>query len=83
MPIFQKSFIETECEQCRKPFSVSTGGVCERCRRILCNDHLHGSLVRRVAIAFGARMLCVKCRAGEVVAAVDQPTPSRLPRDGN
>jgi hypothetical protein len=61
--IFKKANFETECDACHKPFSVSTGGVCERCRRILCNDHLHGSLARRIAIGFGAPMICVRCRA--------------------
>lgn len=63
-PFFRKSVFETECDECRKPFPVNTGGVCERCRRILCNDHLHGSVARRVAIAFGAPYLCLRCRAG-------------------
>ena len=60
--IFRKSIFKTECDECRKPFPVNTGGVCERCRRILCNDHLHGSIARRVAIAFGAPYLCLRCR---------------------
>lgn len=63
MQIFKKANLETQCDACRKPFSVSTGGVCERCRRILCNDHLHGSILRRVAIGFGAPIVCVRCRA--------------------
>lgn len=63
-PFFRKSVFETECDECGAPFAVNTGGVCERCRRILCNDHLHGSVVRRVAIAFGAAYRCQRCRAG-------------------
>jgi hypothetical protein len=55
---------KTECDQCHKPFPVNTGGVCDRCRRILCNDHLHGSFVRRMAIALGATNRCADCRAG-------------------
>lgn len=64
MQIFRKSIFSTECDECRKPFPVNTGGVCERCRRILCGAHLHGSIGRRVAMAFGAPMQCVRCRAG-------------------
>jgi hypothetical protein len=59
----------TECDECRKPFPVNTGGVCVQCRRILCNTHLHGSFVRRIAIARGAEYRCVDCREGRGPAA--------------
>lgn len=65
MPIFQKSIFRTECDECKLPFAVNTGGVCVTCRRILCSSHLHGSIVRKLLIAFGAPMICVRCRAGE------------------
>ncbi|MBK8247592.1 MAG: hypothetical protein IPK85_09380 [Gemmatimonadetes bacterium] len=71
MPFFRSSIFRTECDACGKPFPVNTGGVCERCRRILCAEHLHGSFVRRIAIAVGAPMLCVTCRAGESPEAPD------------
>ena len=77
MPFFRKSIVETECDVCKKPFPVSSGGVCEQCRRILCNDHLHGSILRRAAIGFGARIICVSCRAGETPSAT---TPEKVPR---
>lgn len=64
MEILRRSMFKTECDECQKPFPVNTGGVCDRCRRILCNAHLHGSFVRRIAIALGAPNLCVDCRAG-------------------
>lgn len=64
MQIFRRSEFRTECDECGQKFPVNTGGVCERCRRILCNRHLHGSFFRRVAISFGAPYLCVSCRAG-------------------
>lgn len=64
MEFLRRSMFKTDCDQCRKPFPVNTGGVCDRCRRILCNDHLHGSFVRRIAIALGSNNLCVDCRAG-------------------
>jgi hypothetical protein len=65
MEVFRRSIFRTECDECRKPFPVNTGGVCDRCRRILCDKHLHGSLLRRWAIGFGAQYLCVACRAGK------------------
>jgi hypothetical protein len=67
MPIFRKSIMTTECDECRRPFAISSGGVCENCRRILCTKHLHGTLTRRIAIAFGAQMLCVRCRTGQPI----------------
>lgn len=69
MEILRKSMFRSDCDECRNPFPVNSGGVCERCRRILCNEHLHGSFVRRIAIAFGAPYVCVACRAGQT------PTP--------
>jgi hypothetical protein len=62
MVIFRKSIFYSECDECRQRFPVNTGGVCEQCRRILCTRHLHGSIARRIAIAFGARPVCVSCR---------------------
>jgi hypothetical protein len=62
-PFFRKSMFITECDECGNTFPVNTGGVCERCRRILCNTHLQGSMARRLAIAFGAPYVCVRCRA--------------------
>ena len=70
MPFFRKSIFHTECDECDRRFSVTSGGVCERCRRILCAAHLHGSIGRRLAIGFGARMLCVRCRTGESVESI-------------
>jgi hypothetical protein len=64
MEVFRKSIFRTECDECRKPFPVNTGGVCENCKRILCDRHLHGSFFRRMAIALGSPNRCVACRAG-------------------
>jgi hypothetical protein len=69
MEILRKSMFRTECDECRKPFPVNSGGVCETCRRILCNQHLHGSFARRIAIALGVPYKCVDCRAGRTPAA--------------
>lgn len=65
MEIFKRSDFKTECDECGKKFPVNTGGVCDNCRRILCNVHLHGSVVRRIAIALGAPYVCVACRNGQ------------------
>lgn len=64
MEVFRRSIFTTECDECHEEFAVNTGGVCVQCRRILCNRHLHGSAVRRVAIALGAQSVCVRCRSG-------------------
>lgn len=67
MPIFRKAIMSTECDECGRLFSISSGGVCETCRRILCTTHLHGSMTRRIAMAFGARIVCVRCRTGQPI----------------
>lgn len=73
MPIFRSSIFFTECDECNRRFPINKGGVCEKCRRILCPRHLHGSLLHRVQVAFGAPIHCVRCRAGETpVAPNDQ-----------
>ena len=63
MPFFKKSMFFSECDRCHVRFHIGQGGVCERCRKILCDNHLHGSLVRRVQVSFGAPVVCVACRA--------------------
>jgi hypothetical protein len=78
----RKSIFSTECDECHRPFAVNTGGVCERCRRILCNVHLHGTLWRKVAIAFGAPYLCVRCRAGFPAHSEAEEQPSGTSRRG-
>jgi hypothetical protein len=74
MPFFRPAIFRSECDACHRYFPVNTGGVCEHCRRILCADHLHGSITRRLAIAVGAPMICVDCRGG---AAVDEGPRNR------
>jgi len=69
MPFFKKSIFVSECDRCHARFHIGRGGVCERCKRILCDAHLHGSLVRRVQVSFGAPNICVSCRAGRLVAS--------------
>jgi hypothetical protein len=70
MPFFRKSIFQTECDECDRRFAVTSGGVCERCRRILCSTHLHGSLGRRIAMGLGAQMICRRCRAGQPINTI-------------
>ena len=44
---------------------IVRGGVCERCKRILCERHLHGSWLRRMRHDIGGAAICVKCRRSE------------------
>ena len=63
MPVFKKSIFFVDCDRCHVRFHIGAGGVCEECKRILCDAHLHGSLVRRVQVSFGAAPVCVTCRS--------------------
>ncbi|HEX6536280.1 MAG TPA: hypothetical protein VF041_16940 [Gemmatimonadaceae bacterium] len=65
LPIFRKSDVTADCEACGRRFDASGGGGCERCQRILCDEHLHGSWGRRMMVELGARAVCVSCRAEE------------------
>jgi hypothetical protein len=62
MPIFRESLFKADCDACGTRFSPGSGGVCVRCKRILCSYHLHGSIMRRLRVAYGAESLCVNCR---------------------
>ena len=59
---FRSSQITTDCDQCGGRVDMIKGGVCIRCRRILCYVHLHGSLLRRLLTDLGAETVCVECR---------------------
>jgi hypothetical protein len=61
--LFRDSVISTDCDQCGGRVDVVKGGVCVRCRRILCFTHLYGSFVRRLLTDLGASTICVRCRA--------------------
>jgi len=65
---FLPSEFGTECDACNARFDISAGGACVKCRRILCERHLHGSWVRRLRVGLGASPVCVDCRAGRVVS---------------
>ena len=62
---FQRSQLFTQCEECRRTVNLSHAGACSRCRRILCNTHLHGSFLRRLIVDIGADAVCLRCRAGQ------------------
>ena len=64
---FRSSQVFTDCDQCHGRVDLIKGGVCTTCRRILCYNHLHGSLWRRLVTDLGARTVCVQCRAGVLV----------------
>jgi hypothetical protein len=66
---FRDTTLSTDCDACGGRVDVIQGGVCERCRRILCFRHLHGSWARRLATELGAATHCVDCRAGRAVEA--------------
>jgi hypothetical protein len=69
MPFFKKSIFTSECDRCHMRFHIGTGGVCEECRKILCDNHLHGSFVRRLQVTLGAPNICVSCRRKRAKAA--------------
>jgi hypothetical protein len=72
MPFFRKSEMRTECDACDYRFDLTHGGVCARCKRILCYRHLHGSWVHRiVSDVSGRETICVDCRRGR------EPSPTR------
>jgi hypothetical protein len=62
--IFQPSGISTDCDRCGGRVDLLKGGVCTRCRRILCYRHLHGSWWRRLVADLRNESVCVDCRAG-------------------
>lgn len=60
--IFRSTQITTDCDQCGGRVDLIKGGVCVRCRRILCYRHLHGSWLRRLVTDLGVDAVCVDCR---------------------
>jgi hypothetical protein len=61
---FRSSQVTTDCDQCGGRVDMLKGGVCTRCRRILCYAHLHGWWARRLVADLGGSSVCVRCRAG-------------------
>lgn len=65
--IFYESIHHIDCEECKVMFPLGKGGVCARCRRILCNAHLHESRWQRMRVnLFGAEAVCPGCRRERV-----------------
>jgi hypothetical protein len=69
----RKTDLGTECDACGARLDLMTGGACERCRRILCARHLHGSWWQRMVHEFRRPIHCVACRHGDPVPAPDSP----------
>lgn len=61
--VFRRSNLYTQCEQCHATVDLTRAGACPRCKRVLCNKHLHGSFFRRLMTDLGAATLCLRCRA--------------------
>lgn len=61
---FRSTQVTTDCDQCHGRVDLIKGGVCVHCRRILCQNHLHGSLARRLFADLTGKAICVQCRAG-------------------
>jgi FYVE-type zinc finger protein len=61
--VFLPTEMSTECDACGRRFDLVKGGACKQCGRILCERHLHGSLVRRLLVDLGAKPVCVQCRS--------------------
>jgi hypothetical protein len=62
--VFRRTEMATDCDVCGVRFDLVSGGVCTRCRKILCARHLHGSFFRRLLVDLGAPSVCVACRSG-------------------
>ena len=59
----RRTDLGTECDACGERIDLMTGGTCERCKRILCARHLHGSWLRRMRHELGGPAVCVRCAA--------------------
>ncbi|MEO5569093.1 MAG: hypothetical protein ABIR92_11405 [Gemmatimonadaceae bacterium] len=62
--IFRETEVKTDCDVCGLFFDMVKGGVCDKCRRILCARHLHGSFSKRLIADLTGRNICVECRDG-------------------
>ena len=64
MAYLQHSRTLGTCDECRAVFDPVKGGVCPRCRRLLCGEHYYGSILRRLQGLAGRPPACVRCRGG-------------------
>lgn len=72
MSIFRQSRFRVRCERCHLSFAAGHGGVCHRCRAVLCDAHLHGSVFRKLLRdLIGTAPVCERCAAAP---AATQPT---------
>jgi len=60
--VFRRSQLHTQCEECHVVVDLTRVGACRRCKRVLCNRHLHGTFWRRLAVDLGAESVCLRCR---------------------
>jgi hypothetical protein len=60
--IFRSTQVTTDCDRCGGRVDLIKGGVCMRCRRILCYRHLHGTWLRHLVTDLGIEPVCVDCR---------------------
>jgi hypothetical protein len=51
-----------ECGRCYTRFDQWSGGVCSRCKKILCGYHLYGGFWQRLKAYFGQDPVCMRCR---------------------
>lgn len=63
LSLLRRTEMQTECDACGARFDIISGGTCERCRRILCTRHLHGSWLRRMRHEIGGPAVCLRCVA--------------------
>lgn len=64
MAIFRKSTFAWQCDKCGVYFAAGKGGVCQTCKRALCDHHLHGSFVSKMKSRFSSdRTVCAECSA--------------------
>jgi len=68
-PMYRRSALMANCDECGREFDPVHGGVCPKCHRLLCRKDLYGSGFRRVLAYFGVGTECVRCRRGEVPSA--------------
>ena len=61
---FRETDVKTDCDACGVFFDLIKGGVCDKCRRILCDRHLNGSWAQRVMADITGKHVCVQCRHG-------------------
>jgi hypothetical protein len=62
--MLRPSSMMATCDECRARFDPVHGGVCSRCNRLLCGQHIYGSFLRRIRSWIGGPLVCTICRTG-------------------